>query len=97
MSTYTEISRLIAARGKIRDKLTALGLATAQDKLDILAGVLDGVADCGAVEKNLREGETYQFVIPADLAYGPRWMGTEIPANSTLRFTVELLEVNPEG
>ena len=29
MSTYTEISRLIAARGKIRDKLTALGLATA--------------------------------------------------------------------
>ena len=63
MSTYTEISRLIAARGKIRDKLTALGLATAQDKLDILAGALDGVADCGAVEKNLREGETYQ--IPA--------------------------------
>ena len=54
MSTYTEISRLIAARGKIRDKLTALGLATAQDKLDTLAG---------AVEKNLREGETYQ--IPA--------------------------------
>ena len=44
----------------------------------------------------MREGETYQFVIPADLAYGPRWMGTEIPANSTLRFTVELLEVNPE-
>ena len=63
MSTYTEISRLIAARGKIRDKLTALGLATAQDKLDTLAGALDGVADCGAVEKNLREGETYQ--IPA--------------------------------
>ena len=63
MSIYTEISRLIAARGRIRDKLTALGLATAQDKLDILAGVLDGVADCGAVEKNLREGETYQ--IPA--------------------------------
>ena len=42
MSTYTEISRLIAARGRIRDKLTALGLATAQDKLDTLAGALDG-------------------------------------------------------
>ena len=54
MSTYTEISRLIAARGKIRDKLTSLGLATAQDKLDILAGALDGVADCGAVEKTAR-------------------------------------------
>ena len=29
----------------------------------MVAGALDGVADCGAVEKNLREGETYQ--IPA--------------------------------
>ena len=68
MSTYTEISRLIAARGKIRDKLTSLGLATAvalpqsapQGNRMV---ALDGVADCGTVEKNLREGETYQ--IPA--------------------------------
>ena len=43
----------------------------------------------------MRTGETYEFVIPADLAYGSRWMGTEIPPNSVLRFTVELLEVNP--
>lgn len=55
----------------------------------VIKGWTEGVA-------LMREGETYQFVIPADLAYGPRWMGTDIPANSVLRFTVELLEVNPE-
>lgn len=55
----------------------------------VIKGWTEGVA-------LMREGETYQFVIPADLAYGPRWIGTDIPANSVLRFTVELLEVNPE-
>ncbi len=43
----------------------------------------------------MREGETYEFLIPADLAYGPRRMGDDIPANSALYFTVELLKVNP--
>jgi len=43
----------------------------------------------------MREGETYQFVIPADLAYGPRWVGQDIPPNSVLKFKVELLAVNP--
>lgn len=39
-------------------------------------------------------GETYHFAIPADLAYGARWVGgAEIPPNSTLLFKVELLEV----
>lgn len=56
----------------------------------VIKGWTEGVA-------LMREGETYEFVIPADLAYGPRWMGTEIPANSALRFTVELLDVNPQG
>lgn len=70
MSTYTEISRLIAARGKIRDKLTALGLATAQDKLDTLAGALDGVADCGAVEKKPARGRNL-----SDSRRIPQWRG----------------------
>lgn len=41
----------------------------------------------------MREGETYQFVIPAALAYGDRWVGGEIPPNSVLLFEVELLDV----
>ena len=40
-------------------------------------------------------GETYDFVIPADLAYGARRMGDDIPSNSTLKFRIQLLAINP--
>ena len=44
----------------------------------------------------MRVGETFDFVIPADLAYGDRWVGgDELPPNSVLLFKVELLEVTP--
>ena len=44
----------------------------------------------------MREGETFEFAIPADLAYGDRWVGGDlIPPNSTLLFRVELIAVNP--
>jgi len=46
----------------------------------------------------MREGERFEFVIPAGLAYGSRWVGgDELPPNSTLLFTVDLLEVQPAG
>lgn len=54
----------------------------------VIAGWTEGVA-------LMREGETYEFLIPPELAYGPRRMGNDIPANSALYFTVELLKVNP--
>lgn len=53
----------------------------------VIKGWTEGVA-------LMRVGETFHFAIPADLAYGERWVGGDkIPANSTLLFKVELLDV----
>jgi FKBP-type peptidyl-prolyl cis-trans isomerase FkpA len=41
-------------------------------------------------------GSKYKFTIPSDLAYGDRDLG-KIPANSTLIFEVELLEIQNDA
>lgn len=63
MSTQTEITRIQTARNSIRTKLVALGLATTTDKIDTLATAVTGIKDNGAVDANVKEGETY--TIPA--------------------------------
>lgn len=43
----------------------------------------------------MREGDHWQLVIPANLAYGARGMGGVIPPNQTLVFDLELVKVTP--
>jgi FKBP-type peptidyl-prolyl cis-trans isomerase FkpA len=54
----------------------------------VIKGWTEGVA-------LMHVGETYDFVIPADLAYAGRRMGDDIPAESTLLFRVQLIAINP--
>lgn len=56
----------------------------------VIRGWTEGVA-------LMRVGETFEFAIPAGLAYGGRQVGGDIPPNSVLIFTVELLDVTPAG
>jgi FKBP-type peptidyl-prolyl cis-trans isomerase len=46
----------------------------------------------------MRPGETFEIVIPADLAYGDRWRGGDrIPPNSALKFRIQLIEISSAG
>ena len=59
----TQISRIQTDRNTIRTKLVDLGLATSTDNLDALATAVDGIANRGAVNASVQEGDTY--TIPA--------------------------------
>ena len=63
MSVSIELSRIQTNRNTIRAKLVELGMATSTDKLDTLATAIDNIINRGAVNAEVREGET--FTIPA--------------------------------
>ncbi|YCM45534.1 FKBP-type peptidyl-prolyl cis-trans isomerase [Verrucomicrobiaceae bacterium 227] len=45
----------------------------------------------------MRSGAKYRFTIPADLAYGSRGAGSQVPPGATLIFEVELLSIKASG
>ena len=63
MSISTELSRIQTNRNTIRAKLVELGMATNTDKLDALASAIENLINRGAVNVEVKEGETY--TIPA--------------------------------
>lgn len=84
MSTQTEITRLQTARNTIRTKMVALGLGTSTDKLDALAAEINGIKNNGAVDANVKEGESY--TIPAGYHNGSGTVkGTAGGGNYTLQ------------
>lgn len=84
MSTQTEITRLQTARNKIRTWLVGLGLATSTDKLDALATKAAAIKNNGAVDAQVKEGESY--TIPAGYHNGSGTVkGTAGGGNYTLQ------------
>lgn len=63
MSIATEVARIQGNRNTIRNKMVSMGLALGTDTLDDLATKIDAIVDRGAVDAEVREGETY--TIPA--------------------------------
>lgn len=63
MTIASEISRIQTDRNAIRAKLVELGLAASTATLDACADAIEGIANKGAVNASVQEGETY--TIPA--------------------------------
>lgn len=59
MSTQTEITRLQTARNKLRTWLVGLGLAASTDKLPTLADKAAAIKNNGAIDAQVKEGESY--------------------------------------
>ena len=59
MSTQTEITRLQTARNKLRTWLVGLGLAASTDKLGALADKASAIKNNGAIDAQVKEGESY--------------------------------------
>ena len=43
----------------------------------------------------MKEGDSWELVVPSDLGYGPDGAGSDIPPDQTLVFDMTLLKVTP--
>lgn len=59
MSISTELNRIQTDRNTIRTKLVELGMATSSDTLDKLATAIEALVNQGAVQIEVKEGESY--------------------------------------
>jgi len=57
---------------------------------NVIAGFREGIT-------LMQVGAKHRIFIPAELGYGERGSGANVPPNATLIFDLELLDINPEG
>jgi hypothetical protein len=90
MSVSAELSRLQTNRNTIRAKLVELGMATSTDKLDALASAIENLINRGAVNVEVKEGETY--TIPAGYHNGS---GVVAGVSGGGNYTLQVKTVTP--
>lgn len=90
MAVQDQITRLSEARNVLRNKAVNLGIGTEIDKLDELATKYDAIANNGAVDAQVKEGETYN--IPAGYHNGS---GTVSGVSGGGNYTLQTKTVTP--
>lgn len=90
MSISTELTRLQTDRNTIRAKLVELGMATATANLDVLAAAIEDIINQGAVNVEVKEGESY--TIPAGYHNGA---GTVKGVSGGGNYTLQAKTVTP--
>ena len=90
MSISTELSRLQSDRNTIRTKLVELGLAATTANLDTLAAAIEDLVNQGAVNVEVKEGESY--TIPKGYHNGS---GTVKGVSGGGNYTLQVKTVTP--
>lgn len=90
MTIQSEIARISDARNTLRSKAQELGIAQSTAKIDALATAFDGIANQGAVDAQVREGESY--TIPKGYHNGS---GTVKGVSGGGNYTLQAKKVTP--
>ena len=72
--------------GTVFDSSVDRGLSTEFPLNGVILGWTEGV-------QLMQAGDKWKFYVPSEMAYGARSPSPKIPANSTLIFEIELLEI----